>query len=177
MGENMKGGKMYIQYKVEEYADDIFTRLDGGAHIYFCGLKGMMPGIQGMLEVVCKGKGLDYTEWFKGSRRTASGTWRCTKQAPHRCSDSGRKIASVVHLFMLGLETVRRFLSAAPDVNRGALWEGPNSGASSAISLVARCRDIARGARPYEERPKCAREAKEAIKRPRSQEGIGKFIF
>merc|ERR1712224_302942 len=57
---------------------------------------------------------------------------------------------------MLGLETVRRFLSAAPDVNRGALWEGPNSGASSAISLE--------GARPYEERPKCAREAKGAIK-------------
>merc|ERR1719201_999454 len=79
---------------------------------------------------------------------------------------------------MLGLETVRRFLSAAPDVNRGALWEGPNSGASSAKSLVVAI--SLEGARPCEERPKCAREAKEAIKRPRSQEpqeGIGKFIF
>merc|ERR1712100_665148 len=46
---NKKGGKMYIQDKVEEYSDDIFNRLDNGAHIYSCGLKGMMSGIQGML--------------------------------------------------------------------------------------------------------------------------------
>ena len=38
--ENKKGGKMYIQDKVEEYADEIFSKLDNGAHIYFCGLKG-----------------------------------------------------------------------------------------------------------------------------------------
>jgi ferredoxin--NADP+ reductase len=37
---------MYIQDKVEEYSDEIFNKLDNGAHIYFCGLKGMMPGIQ-----------------------------------------------------------------------------------------------------------------------------------
>merc|ERR1712078_877073 len=61
---NKKGGKMYIQDKVEEYSDDIFNRLDNGAHIYFCGLKGMMPGIQGMLEEVCN-KGLSYEEWLK----------------------------------------------------------------------------------------------------------------
>ena len=30
---------MYVQDKVEEYADEIFERLDNGAHIYFCGLK------------------------------------------------------------------------------------------------------------------------------------------
>ena len=35
---------MYIQDKVEEYADEVFDLLDNGAHIYFCGLKGMMPG-------------------------------------------------------------------------------------------------------------------------------------
>jgi len=64
--DNKKGGKMYIQDKVEEYADEIFKKLDDGAHIYFCGLKGMMPGIQDMLEVVAKSKGLDYEEWLKG---------------------------------------------------------------------------------------------------------------
>ena len=42
--KNKKGGKMYIQDKVEEYADEIFDLLENGAHIYFCGLKGMMPG-------------------------------------------------------------------------------------------------------------------------------------
>eukprot|EP00593_Proboscia_inermis_P006832 CAMPEP_0171305144 /NCGR_PEP_ID=MMETSP0816-20121228/14932_1 /TAXON_ID=420281 /ORGANISM="Proboscia inermis, Strain CCAP1064/1" /LENGTH=345 /DNA_ID=CAMNT_0011785739 /DNA_START=163 /DNA_END=1197 /DNA_ORIENTATION=+ len=40
--ENKKGGKMYIQDKVEEYSDEIFNKLENGAHIYFCGLKGMM---------------------------------------------------------------------------------------------------------------------------------------
>lgn len=36
---NKSGGKMYIQDKLEEYADEIFARLEKGAHIYFCGLK------------------------------------------------------------------------------------------------------------------------------------------
>jgi ferredoxin--NADP+ reductase len=63
---NKNGGKMYIQDKVEEYADEIFDKLENGAHIYFCGLKGMMPGIQDMLQSVAKKKGLDYEEWLKG---------------------------------------------------------------------------------------------------------------
>ena len=63
---NSKGGKMYIQDKVEEYADEVFGKLENGAHIYFCGLKGMMPGIQDMLKDVASKKGLDYEEWLKG---------------------------------------------------------------------------------------------------------------
>jgi len=63
--ENAKGGKMYIQDKVEEYADEVFGKLESGAHIYFCGLKGMMPGIQSMLKGVAEKKGLDYDEWLK----------------------------------------------------------------------------------------------------------------
>lgn len=43
--KNLSGGKMYIQNKIEEYADEVFDLLDKGAYIYFCGLKGMMPGI------------------------------------------------------------------------------------------------------------------------------------
>jgi len=62
---NTKGGKMYIQDKVEEYADEVFTKLENGAHIYFCGLKGMMPGIQDMLKGVAAAKGIDYDEWNK----------------------------------------------------------------------------------------------------------------
>jgi ferredoxin--NADP+ reductase len=64
--ENKKGGKMYIQDKVEEYSDEVFTKLENGAHIYFCGLKGMMPGIQDMLKGVAEKKGLNYDEWLKG---------------------------------------------------------------------------------------------------------------
>jgi ferredoxin--NADP+ reductase len=63
---NKSGGKMYIQDKVEEYANEIFAKLEKGAHIYFCGLKGMMPGIQDMLKSVAKEKGLDYDTWLNG---------------------------------------------------------------------------------------------------------------
>jgi len=70
---NKDGGKMYIQDRVEEYADEIFARLDNGAHIYFCGLKGMMPGIQEMLQKVAETKGLDYDEFTKKLKK--NGQW------------------------------------------------------------------------------------------------------
>merc|ERR1719372_30266 len=70
---NKNGGKMYIQDKVEEYSDEIFNRLDKGAHIYFCGLKGMMPGIQGMLEEVCKSKDLSYEDFITKLKK--NGQW------------------------------------------------------------------------------------------------------
>ncbi|CAM9441626.1 unnamed protein product [Chrysoparadoxa australica] len=70
---NKDGGKMYIQDKVEEYSDEIFSRLDKGAHIYFCGLKGMMPGILGMLEGVAKKKNLDWAEFLEKIKK--AGQW------------------------------------------------------------------------------------------------------
>jgi hypothetical protein len=40
--------------------------------MYFCGLKGMMPGITGMLEEVCTKKGIDFEsklkEWKKAGQ-------------------------------------------------------------------------------------------------------------
>ncbi|KAK9749147.1 hypothetical protein RND81_02G105300 [Saponaria officinalis] len=54
---NKKGGKMYVQDKIEEYSDDIFKLLDNGAHVYFCGLKGMMPRIQDTLKRVAEERG------------------------------------------------------------------------------------------------------------------------
>merc|ERR550514_2599391 len=71
--QNKDGGKMYIQDKVEEYADEIFDRLEKGAHMYFCGLKGMMPGINAMLAGVCESKGLNYEEFIKGLKK--NGQW------------------------------------------------------------------------------------------------------
>ena len=41
--KNKAGGKMYIQDKVGEYADEVFTRMDNGGHMYFCGLKVLDP--------------------------------------------------------------------------------------------------------------------------------------
>ena len=63
---NRKGGKMYIQDKIEEYADEVFDLLNNNkGHMYFCGLKGMMPGINEMLERVCKEKKINYEEFVE----------------------------------------------------------------------------------------------------------------
>merc|ERR1719484_286696 len=71
--KNKDGGKMYIQDKVAEYADEVFTRMDNGAHMYFCGLKGMMPGILEMLEKVAGDKGLVWEEKLKSWKK--AGQW------------------------------------------------------------------------------------------------------
>ena len=65
---------MYIQDKVEEYADEVFERLENGAVMYFCGLKGMMPGIQDMLRSVCSKKNIEYDEFITKLKKT--GQWR-----------------------------------------------------------------------------------------------------
>jgi ferredoxin--NADP+ reductase len=62
---NKDGGKMYIQNKIEENADEVFERLQKGAHMYFCGLKGMMPGITDTLKKVADSKGIDWDEMQK----------------------------------------------------------------------------------------------------------------
>merc|ERR1712241_425535 len=71
--KNKDGGKMYIQDKMEEYADQIFDLLENGAILYVCGLKGMMPGINGMLEKVAAGKGKDWKEMQKDLKK--KGQW------------------------------------------------------------------------------------------------------
>lgn len=75
---------------MEEYSKEIFSLLkDDGAHIYFCGLKGMMPGvfylrmravcvicaagITEMLQRVAKAQRLDFDKWLKGLKET--GQW------------------------------------------------------------------------------------------------------
>lgn len=62
-----------MQDKVEEYADEVFTKLENGAHMYFCGLKGMMPGITEMLERVAKSKGINWEEFIEGLKK--NGQW------------------------------------------------------------------------------------------------------
>lgn len=59
------GGKMYIQDRIEEYADEVFTKLDNGAHIYFCGLKGMMPSIIETFEKIATSKGKVWADTLK----------------------------------------------------------------------------------------------------------------
>ncbi|MEB3202554.1 MAG: phycobilisome linker polypeptide, partial [Synechococcus sp.] len=44
--QNAKGGRMYIQDRVSENAEEIFTWIENPkTHVYMCGLRGMEPGI------------------------------------------------------------------------------------------------------------------------------------
>ena len=64
----------HLSTQVEEYADEIFERLQNGAVMYFCGLKGMMPGIQDMLKEVCRKKGKTYDDFVADLKK--KGQWR-----------------------------------------------------------------------------------------------------
>lgn len=79
--QNKKGGKMYIQDKIEEHADEVFDRLSKGGHIYFCGLKGMMPGIQETLERVAAEKGIDWKEFLEGLKKNHQWHVEVSRQA------------------------------------------------------------------------------------------------
>ena len=62
---NMNGGKYYVQDVIAENADEIFQRLNNGANMYFCGLKGMMPSILDTLQRVALDRGVDWDQMLK----------------------------------------------------------------------------------------------------------------
>eukprot|EP00735_Rhodelphis_limneticus_P007159 TRINITY_DN19663_c0_g1::TRINITY_DN19663_c0_g1_i1::g.3235::m.3235 TRINITY_DN19663_c0_g1::TRINITY_DN19663_c0_g1_i1::g.3235 ORF type:complete len:391 (+),score=78.61,sp/Q9S9P8/FNRR2_ARATH/60.63/1e-138,NAD_binding_1/PF00175.16/2.7e-23,FAD_binding_6/PF00970.19/0.00039,FAD_binding_1/PF00667.15/4,FAD_binding_1/PF00667.15/2.3,YL1_C/PF08265.6/20,YL1_C/PF08265.6/26 TRINITY_DN19663_c0_g1_i1:49-1173(+) len=63
--KNKHGGKMYVQDKVEEHADELWNLMEKGAHFYFCGLKGMIPGITKMFARVAKERGESWDNKLK----------------------------------------------------------------------------------------------------------------
>ncbi|MFM8275421.1 MAG: ferredoxin--NADP reductase [Cyanobium sp.] len=61
--ENAKGGRMYIQDRVLEHAEEIFALIeDPRTHVYMCGLRGMEPGIDEAMTAAAAAKGLDWSE-------------------------------------------------------------------------------------------------------------------
>jgi ferredoxin--NADP+ reductase len=61
--QNAKGGRMYIQDRVLEYADEIFAMIENPkTHVYMCGLKGMEPGIDEAMAAAASAKGLNWAE-------------------------------------------------------------------------------------------------------------------
>jgi len=60
-----EGKKVYVQDVLAQQADVLLDKLDNGATIYFCGLKGMMPGIMEALERVCITRNLDFSAKHK----------------------------------------------------------------------------------------------------------------
>jgi ferredoxin--NADP+ reductase len=61
--QNAKGGRMYIQDRVSENAEEIFAWIENPkTHVYMCGLRGMEPGIDEAMTAAAAAKGLDWSE-------------------------------------------------------------------------------------------------------------------
>ena len=61
--QNASGGRMYIQNRVLEHADEIFSLIeDPKTHVYMCGLKGMEPGIDEAMTAAASAKNLNWSE-------------------------------------------------------------------------------------------------------------------
>lgn len=59
--KNSQGGRMYIQHRVAEHADEIFNLINLDAtHLYMCGLRGMEPGIDEAMTTAAAARGLDW---------------------------------------------------------------------------------------------------------------------
>ncbi len=71
---NSKGGRMYIQDRVLENAEEIFNMIENPkTHIYLCGLKGMEPGIDEAMTAAAASKGLNWSELRPQLRK--AGRW------------------------------------------------------------------------------------------------------
>jgi len=61
--QNPDGGRMYIQDRVTEHADEIFSLIeDPRTHVYMCGLRGMEPGIDAAMTAAAARRGLEWSE-------------------------------------------------------------------------------------------------------------------
>ncbi|MBD2547796.1 ferredoxin--NADP reductase [Planktothricoides raciborskii] len=64
--KNPEGGKMYIQDRIKEKADDLWPLLQNtNTHTYICGLKGMEGGIDEGMSAAAGKFGVDWSEYQK----------------------------------------------------------------------------------------------------------------
>ncbi len=64
--KNSEGGKMYIQHRVAEQAEKLWTLLqDPKTHLYMCGLKGMESGIEEGLSPYAKKQDVEWSDFVK----------------------------------------------------------------------------------------------------------------
>jgi ferredoxin--NADP+ reductase len=72
--KNAEGGRMYIQHRVAEHADELWQKIqDPKTHTYICGLKGMEDGIDQALSAAASKQGVDWTE-YRGQMKK-DGRW------------------------------------------------------------------------------------------------------
>lgn len=68
--KNADGGKMYVQSRVIEYADEIFEMLQKPkTHLYMCGLKGMEPPINETFTEEAKKRGIEWDNFRKQMKK------------------------------------------------------------------------------------------------------------
>ncbi len=64
--KNQDGGRMYIQHRCEEYADELWKMVkDEKTYTYICGLKGMEDGIDAALSAAAAKEGVDWSTYQK----------------------------------------------------------------------------------------------------------------
>ncbi|WAL62306.1 ferredoxin--NADP reductase [Thermocoleostomius sinensis] len=62
--QNSEGGRMYIQHRVAEHADEIWNLVkDEKTHVYICGLKGMEDGIDEAMSTAAEKEGINWKEY------------------------------------------------------------------------------------------------------------------
>ncbi len=72
--KNSEGGRMYIQHRCQEMADDLWNLIQKeNTHTYICGLKGMEGGIDEALSGAAASNGVNWTDYQKQIRK--AGRW------------------------------------------------------------------------------------------------------
>lgn len=73
--QNAQGGKMYIQHRIQENADQLWELVQKeNTHVYICGLKGMEGGIdEGMASAASK-NGVVWADYQRTLKKAAVGT-------------------------------------------------------------------------------------------------------
>lgn len=72
--QNARGGRMYVQDRLQEHAESVFSLLqEPHAALYMCGLRGMEPAITEGLRLAAASQGIDYEAFMK--RLTQENRW------------------------------------------------------------------------------------------------------
>jgi ferredoxin--NADP+ reductase len=65
-----EGGKVYVQSRVSEYADQLFELIQKpNTHVYMCGLKGMQPPIDETFTAEAEKRGMDWSEMRRAMKK------------------------------------------------------------------------------------------------------------
>jgi ferredoxin--NADP+ reductase len=68
--KNSEGGRMYIQHRVAEYADELWELMQKPkTHTYICGLKGMEDGIDQALSAAAAKHGVNWSDYQKQMKK------------------------------------------------------------------------------------------------------------